>query len=155
MNVLAYDPYVSKEALDAIEREGYARVEDLDELVRRVDILSVHVPLTQKTRNLIDRRRLGLMKPGAFVVNFARGGIVDEEALYDALVQGRLAGAALDVFEEEPPRPDHPLLQLEQVILSPHCAFSTEDSRIKMSMVLAEGIEDVLEGRRPRFAVNL
>lgn len=154
MNVLFYDPFASREAVEAAETLGCERLPELDELVKRVDVLTVHVPLNSHTKHLIDERRLQLMKPGAFVVNFARGGIVQEDALYRALAEEKLAGAALDVFEQEPPDGGNPLLQLENVILSPHCAYYTEDSRVRMSLALAEGIEDVLEGRRPRFSVN-
>jgi D-3-phosphoglycerate dehydrogenase len=155
MKVMFHDPFASKEALDAAGSHGYERCEALDDLVKSVDVLTVHVPLTPHTTNLIDERRLELMKPTAFVVNFARGGIVNEAALYQALANGKLAGAALDVYEQEPPDYSSPLMQLDNVILSPHCAYYTEDSRVRMSLQLAEGIEEVLEGKRPRFAANL
>ena len=127
-----------------IETDGFIPCLNLDELCRRADILSLHVPLTGSTRNLIDTRRLALMKPTAYLVNFARGGVVDETALYDALVKQRLAGAALDCFETEPPDHLQPLFQLDNVLLSPHCGTFTEDSRYRMSMALADGISKVL-----------
>jgi D-3-phosphoglycerate dehydrogenase len=144
MQVKYYDPFASESIVAKAQDRGYERISDLDELVKQVDALSIHVPLTDETKNLFHSQRLALMKPGAILVNFARGGIVDEEALYEALTDGQLAGAALDVFEQEPPDHNRPLLQLDNVVLSPHCAYFTEDSRVKMSMYLAEGIEAVL-----------
>jgi D-3-phosphoglycerate dehydrogenase len=154
MQVMYYDPFASKEAVAKAENQGCERFDELDELVRRVDVLTVHVPLTPHTKNLIDERRLCLMKPSAFLVNFARGGIVNEAALYQALSEGNLAGAALDVFEQEPPDCTSPLFQLDNVLLSPHCAYFTEDSRVRMSLILAEGIDDVFAGNRPKYKVN-
>lgn len=151
MDVAIYDPYLTEEEIEA---QGYRTVESVDELCRISDVLSVHVPLDDTTRNLIGKERLALMKPGAFVVNFARGGIVNERELCEALEKGTIAGAAIDVFEQEPPAPDHPFFTMEQVILSPHCATFTAESRARMSMNLAEGIEAVLEGREPKYSAN-
>jgi len=103
--------------------------------------------LTTETRGLIDARRLRLMNERAVVVNFARGGLIEEDALYEALAAGRLGGAALDVFEQEPPAGTHRLSALDNVILSPHCSFLTEESLIEMSMRLATGIDAVLSAR--------
>ncbi|MDF2724800.1 MAG: putative dehydrogenase related to phosphoglycerate dehydrogenase [Paenibacillus sp.] len=143
MQVLIYDPFASVEAVQA---NGYEKLDDLDELLKRADVVSVHVPLIADTKNLIDDRRFRLMKPGSFIINFARGGIIDEQALYRALTEGHLAGAALDVYEQEPPDVGNPLYQLNNIILSPHCSYFTEESRVKMSMHLAEKIEEALEG---------
>lgn len=151
MDVELYDPHISREA---VERAGYRYHTSLDTLCVEADILSLHVPLNQETRQLIDRRRLGLMKPTAYLINFARGGVVDEAALYQALVEKRLAGAALDCFEQEPPDPKNPLFQLDNVLLSPHCGTFTEDSRIRMSHQLAEGINAILSGRRAEYVAN-
>ena len=141
MEVQVCDPNVAGQKIEA---DGFIPCPELDELCRRADLLSLHVPLVRETRNLIDARRLALMKPTACLVNFARGGVVDEEALCDALVRKRLAGAALDCFETEPPDHLQPLFQLDNVLLSPHCGTFTEDSRYRMSMALAEGISEVL-----------
>lgn len=143
MQVLAFDPFATAEA---VQSHGYEKLDDLDDLLRRADVVSVHVPLTADTRNLIDERRFQLMKPGAFIINFARGGIIDEQALYRVLTDGPVAGAALDVYEREPPDRSNPLLRLDNVILSPHCSYFTEEARIRMSMHLAEKIEEALEG---------
>ena len=141
LEVLVCDPDVSPARIAA---DGFTPCPDLDALCSRADILSLHVPLTAATRGLIDARRLDLLKPGAFLVNFARGGVVDEAALCEALAGRRLAGAALDCFAAEPPDHDSPLFQLDNVLLSPHCGTFTEDSRRRMSLALAEGIEEVL-----------
>lgn len=141
MRVLVYDPFASAQA---VESHGYEKLDELDELMKRADVVSVHVPLTAETKDLIDERRFQLMKPGSFIINFARGGIINEQALYQALTAGNVAGAALDVFEHEPPDIGNPLFQLDNIILSPHCSYFTEESRIKMSMHLAEKIEEVL-----------
>jgi D-3-phosphoglycerate dehydrogenase len=147
MEVYAYDPYTNKKDIEAI---GCTVCEDLDDMCRIVDFMTFHLPLTEETRNLLDQRRIELMKPTCFIVNFARGGIVNEGALYRALKENRLAGAALDVFSSEPPDHTSPLFELDSVILSPHCGAFTEDSRRRMSMRVAEGIDDVLGGRVPQ-----
>jgi len=151
MDVAVYDPYLTK---DEIISQGCRPVDSIEELCRSADVLSVHVPLSDATRNLIDKKRLALMKPGAFVINFARGGIVNERDLCEALNSKTIAGAAVDVFEQEPPAPDHPYFSTERLILSPHCSTFTEESRARMSLNLADGIEAVLEGREPRFSAN-
>jgi D-3-phosphoglycerate dehydrogenase len=141
MRVLIYDPFASAQA---VESHGYEKLDELDELMRLADVVSVHVPMTAETKDLIDERRFQIMKPGSFIINFARGGIINEQALYQALTAGNVVGAALDVFEHEPPDISNPLFQLDNIILSPHCSYFTEESRIKMSMHLAEKIEEVL-----------
>jgi (S)-sulfolactate dehydrogenase len=122
MKVVAYDPFISPEAAT---RLGVSLV-DLETIWRESDAISLHVPLTDQTRHLVNAATLAKMKPGAVLVNCARGGIVDEVALAQALRAGRLAGAALDVFEVEPPPADHPLLGLDNVVLTPHLGASTE-----------------------------
>lgn len=140
----------------APEEEGelgveYARLEDL---LRDSDIVSLHVPLTPETRHLIDRERIAMMKPGSYLLNLARGEVVDEEALAEALEEGRLAGAGLDVFAEEPVNPSNPLLGSDKVILSPHVAGGTNESRVRMLQVTLENVRRVLSGEKPRFVVN-
>ena len=122
---------------------------------RKKDFITLHVPLTEETRDLIDERRLRLMKPSAFLINFARGGIVNEAALFQALKEHRIAGAALDVYESEPQAPSgQPLHDLNNLLLSPHVAWETADARRRMSLQVAEGVDDVLSGRKPRFCAG-
>ncbi|MEW6046816.1 MAG: hydroxyacid dehydrogenase [Bacillota bacterium] len=150
MEVWGYDPYL---AAPEWERIGVRRVSFLDELLPVVDVLTLHLPLTPRTRGLIGRRELALMRPSAFVLNLARGGIVDEQALYEALRSGRLAGAASDVFEQEPPPADHPLLTLPQFVATPHVGAATAESMLRMGMAVVEEVLAVLEGREPRHPV--
>jgi D-3-phosphoglycerate dehydrogenase / 2-oxoglutarate reductase len=153
MTILGVDPYVTPEqaALRGIELVG------LEELLRRSDAVTVHVPLTRDTRGLIGARELALMKPTAFVLNVARGGILDEAAVADALREGRLAGAAVDVFEHEPPfepNPRSPLLDAPNTLLTPHLGASTAEAQVLVAEEVAAQIVDVLDGRPARYAVN-
>ncbi len=150
MNVIAYDPFIRPEVAEAA---GITLV-SLDEVFRNADVVSLHTPLTPETRNLVGAERLASMKPSAFLVNFSRGEVVDETALYQALTTGVIAGAALDVFQQEPPQPDHPLFQLENVVLAPHMAALTQECVVRMATGAAEGVVEVLTGQRPRFPVN-
>ena len=143
MNVLVYDPYAKR---DTVEQAGYEWCETLEELLPRADVVSPHVPLTNETRGMIGAGQFAAMKDAAFVINYARGGVVNEKDLYEALVSGKIAGAALDVFEQEPPMADqNPLFQLDNVIVSPHCATFTGDSKMRMSMRLAENLEKLFD----------
>lgn len=141
--VYVYDPYMDAGKVEAL---GYVYADDLDKLCGAVDFLTIHVPLSEKTKNLIDGRRLSLMKRSAFLANFSRGGIVNEADLYEALRERRIAGAAIDAFETEPPPETLPLLELPNVLLSPHCGTFSEDSKKRMSIAVAEGIDAVLGG---------
>jgi D-3-phosphoglycerate dehydrogenase / 2-oxoglutarate reductase len=132
----------SQAAADEFEVET-----DLDRLLARVDILSLHCPLTETTRGLIGRRELARMKPGALLVNTARGAVVDEAALVDALRSGHLGGAGLDTFEIEPIAADNPLLALDNVILTPHVAGVTRNAALRVATMTAHNIVDVLAGR--------
>jgi glyoxylate reductase len=116
--------------------------------------VSIHTPLAAQTRHLINRERLALMKPTAVLVNTARGPVVDEQALYEALAQGRIAAAGLDVFEVEPLPTDSPLLVLDNVVLAPHIASATHATRARMAELAAENCVAVLNGRRPPNLVN-
>lgn len=151
MEVIAYDPYVRPEVA---AKNGVVLYEDLDRIFREADVISIHTPLTAETRGLVNEARLALMKSSAFLVNFSRGGVVDEEALYRALKDGVIAGAALDVFQEEPPSRNHPLFELDNVLLSPHSAALTEECVVRMATGAARGVVDVLTGKRPQFVVN-
>jgi D-3-phosphoglycerate dehydrogenase len=149
MQVIAADRVVSQ------DRAAQLRVKllSLEEVLSQADFISLHVPLTPETRHLIDVRALARLKPTCRLINVARGGVVDESALFDALSEGRLAGAALDVFEREPPG-ENPLLRLPQVISTPHLGASTEEAQITVAVDVADQIVTVLQGGQPRFALN-
>jgi len=149
MKVIAYD-IVKDEAFG--QKFGVTYL-SLDELLAKSDFLSIHVPLNPSTRRLIGERELRLMKKEACLVNISRGNIVDEEALYRVLKEGRIRAAALDVFFSEPPK-QSPLLKLDNVILTPHMGGYTFEALREIGMICARGIVDVLEGGRPRFVVN-
>jgi D-3-phosphoglycerate dehydrogenase len=151
MKVVAYDPFIS----EAAAREMGCETVTLDELFRRSDYVSIHVPLTEQTRGLVGKDALAKMKPGAFLVNCARGGIVDELALVEALSSGHLGGAALDVFAEEPVKPDHPLLKQDGFICTPHLGASTEEAQQNVATALAEQMVDFLCHGTIRNAVNV
>jgi len=151
MDVIAYDPYVSKERAEQL---GCAKAEKLDEVLREADYVVICVPLTKETAGLIGARELTLMKANACLINSSRGGIVDEAALYDHLVKGKIAGAAMDVFLTEPPPADHPLLKLDNFIATPHIAGMTAEAMRRMAVTVAEEILRVLRGERPKYPVN-
>jgi phosphoglycerate dehydrogenase-like enzyme len=147
---LAFDPFVEP---GAAEKLGVRMVE-LDELMQESDFVSVHCPLTEKTRGLIGRRELGLMKPTAFLLNTARGGIVDEDALYRALSERRIAGAAIDCFDKEPVVESHPLAQLDNVILAPHSIAWTNELFRDIGQCACQALVDLSLHRRPKGIVN-
>lgn len=132
---------------------GVTQVE-LNELLERSDVVSLHIALTPDTRGLLGEREFARMKPGSLLVNTARGGLMDADALATALLAGRPGRAALDVFEPEPPNPAHPLLSSQQVVLAPHLGSATEATRLAMARLAANNIVEVLGGRAPRSAVN-
>lgn len=148
---VAYYDVVRKPELEATE--GF-RFLDFPELLSWADIVSLHAPYTPGSPPLIGAEELGRMSPGALLINTARGELVDEEALCQALQSGRLGGAGLDVFRQEPLPPSHPLLRLPNVLLSPHAAAQTRDAVRRMAESAVESVLDVLEGRRPRHVVN-
>jgi D-3-phosphoglycerate dehydrogenase len=148
--VLAYDPFITAEHARDLDLE----LGDLDTVLREADLVTVHTPLTKDTRGLIGRERIAMMKKGARIVNCARGGIIDEDALYEAIQSGHLGGAALDVFVSEPPT-GSPLLELPNVICTPHLGASTEEAQMKVALDVAEQVADVLSGRPARAAVNI
>lgn len=141
MHVRVYDPFAAR---DSVEDAGYTFCETAAEAMRGADTVSPHVPLTDATRGLVNRENIALMNRGGYVLNFARGGVVDYDALEEAILSGHIAGAALDTFDTEPPQIDRPLFHQKNVILSPHCGTFTEDSRRRMSLRLAEEIDRVL-----------
>jgi phosphoglycerate dehydrogenase-like enzyme len=133
---------------DVAPVDGF-RLCPLDDLLRTSDIVSLHCPLTAGTRKLMNRERIALMKRGSILINAARGEIVDELALYEAIVANHLAGAGLDVFEKEPPDPSNPLLHMDQVVVTPHVATGTLDSLQAKATFYAENIRRVLAGEQP------
>ena len=143
MNVLVFDPY--KSAAE-IKGAGCEPVSDLDAALPRADFVSIHCPKTPETVSMFDAARLKRMKETAYLINTARGGIVDEPALYDALVSGKLAGAGLDVFEQEPPPSGHSLFELPNVIMAPHVAGVTREAVDRMSVQTARNILSALDG---------
>lgn len=148
--ILAVDPYLTP---GAAEQAG-VRSTGLEEMLAAADFVSLHAPLTPETREIVNERFLGMMKPGAALVNTARGELIHEPALVAALESGRLRGAALDVFPHEPPDPAHPLLRFPQVLVTPHCASHTDGAIRKMGeMAIAECLA-VLRGEDPRFPVR-
>ncbi len=148
-HLMACDPYLA----DTVFPDDVTRL-DLDELLPRVDILSVHVPLTSETRHLLNSDRLALMKSTAILVNTARGPIVDSAALVDALESGRLAAAGIDVFEEEPLPPEHPLLSCPNVLITPHFAWYSRESRPRLYLMAVEEAIRGVCGEPLRSCVN-
>ena len=151
LNVIAYDPYLSEEQA---QKMGVHLV-DLAEIYRRADIISVHTPLTAETRSLINADAIAQMKPGVMIVNCARGGVINETDLVEALKARRVAAAAFDVFEEEPIRTDHPLLALDTFICTPHIGASTEEAQENVAVGIAEQIVDYFTKGLARGAVNV
>lgn len=135
-------------------RLGGARHLQLDELLRTADYVTLHAPLTDATRHLLDAERLALLKPTAFVVNTARGALIDQDALADALESGTLAGAALDVFDPEPPAPSLRLLKAPNVVLSPHAAGVTRETVVRIALAAVQNVADHLAGKPPRDVVG-
>jgi D-3-phosphoglycerate dehydrogenase len=150
MEVIAFDPYVSEEAA----RANKVMLCSLDELLAQADFVTLHSSLTQGSRGLLDEGAIAKMKHGARVINVARGALVDSDALCKALTEGKLAGAALDVFEEEPPVADHPLFKLPNVVVTPHLGASTQEAQRDVSIQIAEQVIDALHDRDVRNAVN-
>jgi D-3-phosphoglycerate dehydrogenase / 2-oxoglutarate reductase len=151
MNVIAYDPYLSPEAAN---RMGVLPVA-LDDLYKQSDFISIHVPLTSETKNLVNRDAFAKMKKGVKMIDCARGGIVNEKDLFDAIKGGIVSGAAMDVFEKEPTPADNPLLGLEEVILTPHLGASTAEAQENVAIAIAEQIVEYLLKGTIRNAVNV
>ena len=151
MSVTAYDPYVDD---DIFRQLGVERTYELHDLLELADYVTIHAPLTAETRGMIDEKALAAMKKRAVIVNTARGHIIDEKALVNALKKGTIAGAGLDVLQQEPPTPDEPLLSLDNVIVTPHIAWYSEESFVRD---MAQGMDElirVVNGKRPRYIVN-
>ena len=147
VRVIAFDPYLEK-APQGIE------LKDFDTVLKESDFISIHCPLNDSTRHLIGERAFGKMEKKPIVVNTSRGPIIDERALIHALNKGMISGAGLDVLEKEPPDPQNPLLRMDNVVLSPHVGFYSEDSISELKRRTAKNVSDVLMGRWPRSVVN-
>ena len=146
MTVLVFDPFIKPV-------EGFQFVA-MEELLQQSDFVSLHCPLIAETRHLIGQKELALMKPSAYLINTARGGVVDEPALVEALRQGKIGGAALDVVENEPLSADNPLLSLPNVLVTPHALARTWESITKVSDMVQDAIYDILRGAMPEYALN-
>ena len=150
LRILAYDPYVEQDAMDKL----HARKVQLDDLLCEADFVSLHTPLFPATRHLIGKREFDLMKESAYLINVARGPVVDEQSMIEALANKKIAGAGLDVLEKEPVEPDNPLLKMDNVILTPHAAWYTEESEVKLRSIAATDVARVITGQRPDNPVN-
>ena len=148
--ILAYDPYTEPQAM---EEAGVIRA-DLETILKESDYLSVHVPLTKDTKGMINHKSFQMMKPTAVIDNTARGGVVDESALISALKSGRIAGAGVDVYETEPVDSNNPLLYMDNVIATPHCAWYSETAIHTLQQKVAEEVVNVLKGNHPVHCVN-
>jgi D-3-phosphoglycerate dehydrogenase len=152
MTVLGFDPFL---AADKALEYGVESVVRLDDIWGRCDFLTLHTPMTAETRNLIGPREIALMKPSVRIINCARGGLIDESALADALTSGKVAGAAIDVFEPEPPAAGHPLVGHPLVVVTPHLGASTEEAQVSVAVEAARLLSDFLTRGQVRFAVNM
>lgn len=150
MKILYYDIIRRPE----LEKELGAEYVDLDTLLKESDFITIHVPLTKETYRMINAERLKLVKKTTYIINTSRGAVIDEKALYEALREGRIAGAALDVFEQEPVSMDNPLLKLDNVVLTPHIGSASHETRSKMAEMVAENLLAFFEGRAPPNLVN-
>jgi D-3-phosphoglycerate dehydrogenase / 2-oxoglutarate reductase len=149
MKVIAYDPYVPRERVP-----DYVTLVGFDELMRQSDVVSVHCPLTDETRLMVNDKMLSLMKPSAYLINTARGNIVDETALEHMLATKRIAGAGLDVFGVEPAPPSHPLFKYDNFVCTPHMAWHSTESEQELKRKAAEEVRRVLSGEAPLYQVN-
>ena len=151
MDAMAYDPYLPEE----VAKQMGVDLTDLDTVLKNADFITIHVPLTPETKHSISTEQFEIMKDTAFIVNCARGGIIDEEALYDALVNDKIGGAALDVYEEEPPAEDSKLFELDNIVLTPHIAASTKEAQRDAAIIVADEIIDLAKGNTPKNVLNL
>lgn len=151
MRIVGYDPYLAQAEAASL---GIDIVDSVDAVLAQADFVTLHTSLTPETQHLIDARALGLMKPGAYLINVSRGPVVDERALIKSLEAGHLAGAALDVFDPEPPLPDNPLLRRHNVVVTPHIASFTDLGVQRMSEGITDQILQVLRGERPDHLLN-
>ncbi|WP_019006471.1 phosphoglycerate dehydrogenase [Cohnella laeviribosi] len=151
MTVLGYDPFLTE---DRAQKLG-VKLASVDEVIRTADFITVHTPLTPETRHMIGKEQFAVMKPGMRIINCARGGIIDEKALVEAIDAGIVAGAAFDVFEEEPPKPDHPFLSHPKIIVTPHLGASTVEAQENVAIDVSEQLLHILRGEPYKNAVNM
>ena len=151
MKVIGYDPFI---AADNVARMG-VEPGTLEDIFTKSDFITVHVPLTPETQGMINKATFAMMKTGVRIINCARGGIVDEHDLAEAIKQGKVAGAALDVYVDEPPKPDHPLVKLDQVVTTPHLGASTDEAQLNVAIAVAEQMVDFLAKGVVRYAINV
>ncbi|SDA50638.1 phosphoglycerate dehydrogenase [Methanobrevibacter millerae] len=151
MDAVAYDPYLPEEVATQMGVE----LTDLETVLKKADFITIHVPLTPETKHLISYDEFETMKDTVFITNCARGGIIDEEALYDALKNDKIGGAALDVYEEEPPAKDSKLFELDNIVLTPHIAASTKEAQRDAAIIVADEIIDLFKGGTPKNVLNM
>ncbi|WP_270179097.1 phosphoglycerate dehydrogenase [Alkalihalobacillus sp. CinArs1] len=151
MQVMVFDPFLTNDRADKLDVASV----DIDELLEQSDFITVHTPLTENTRGLINGETLAKTKKGVFLINCARGGIIDEDSLIPYLDSGHIGGVALDVFESEPPREDHPLLKYDQVIVTPHLGASTKEAQLNVAAQVADEVQLYLSGKPIRNTINL
>jgi len=151
MNVIAYDPYISEERAADIG----VQLAEMSEVIKKADVITIHVPKTKETTHLISDNEFALMKDGVFLINCARGGIVDEKALYEAIKSGKVKAAALDVYEVEPPEKNNPLLDMENVVTTPHLGASTREAQLGVGALIANEMINFSKGLPVKNAINL
>jgi len=151
MRIIAYDPYLSR---DAIESTGAKYTENVMDIASESDYVSVHVPLTDSTRGIVGEKFISSIKNGAVICNYSRGGVVDEKALLNGLDSGKISGAALDVYEKEPLSADSPLLKYDNIVFTPHIGASTKEGQLAAGMTIAEQFVDFFMGKDPKYKVN-
>lgn len=151
MDAVAYDPYLPEE----VAAQMGVELTDLETVLKKADFITIHVPLTPETKHLISTKEFEIMKDTAFIANCARGGIIDEDALYEALSNDKIGGAALDVYEEEPPAKDCKLFELDNIVLTPHIAASTKEAQRDAAIIVADEIIDLINGGTPQNVLNL
>ena len=147
VTILAYDPYMN----EAAAQERKVEAVGMEELLARADVVSLHLPSTKETHHLINAETIGKMKDGAYLINTSRGALVDEQALYDALISGKLSGASLDVFEKEPVTRENPLFGLDNTVLAPHVSALTYETNYNGGLICAESIIRVANGEKPVY----
>ena len=151
MDAVAYDPYLPEE----VAKQMGVELTDLETVLKKADFITIHVPLTPETKHLISTKEFEIMKDTAFITNCARGGIIDEDALYDALKNDKIGGAALDVYEDEPPAEDSKLFELDNIVLTPHIAASTKEAQRDAAIIVADEIIDLFKGGTPKNVLNM
>lgn len=150
MSAMAYDPYLPPE----VAQDMGVKLTDLDDVLKNADVITIHVPLTPETTHLISTEQFAIMKENAIIINCARGGIIDENALYHALKDGEIGGAALDVYEEEPAK-ENKLFELDNIVCTPHIAASTREAQKGAAIIIADEIKDLYDGKTPNNVINM